>query len=124
MADAQLGELAGTAANRVLMTVGASARVENRPKPAVDVVGHFVNLLVEGEAVAGRFRDPVADALRARILDECRRIEASGRFGKGLLRRHRRDARTAQRQNDRPVFSGDVHGSGSPTHRSIRISIG
>jgi hypothetical protein len=30
--------------------------------------------------------------------------EASGRFDQGLLRRHRRDARTAQRQNDRPYF--------------------
>jgi hypothetical protein len=107
------------------MTVGASPRVEDRPKPAVDVVRQLINLLVESEAVAGRFRDPVAGAARARILDECRGIEASGRFGKGLLRRHRRrDARTAQRQNDRPIFSGDDHGSSSPTHRSIRITIG
>ena len=44
------------------MTVGASPRVEDRPKPAIDVVGEFENLLVESEAVAGRFRDPVADA--------------------------------------------------------------
>ena len=29
--------LAGTAADRVLMTVGASPRVEDRPKPAIDV---------------------------------------------------------------------------------------
>src|SRR5271168_1205065 len=45
VADAQLGELAGTAADRVLMAVGASPRVENRPKPAIDVVCRFVNLL-------------------------------------------------------------------------------
>ena len=67
VADAQLGELAGPAADRVLMTVGASPCVENRPKPAIDVVGQFVNLLVEDEAVASRFRDPVADAARAGI---------------------------------------------------------
>jgi hypothetical protein len=48
------------------------------PKPAIDVVGEFENLLVESEAVAGRFRDPVADAARAGILDECRRIEPVG----------------------------------------------
>ena len=95
VADAQLGELAGTAADRVLMTVGASPRVEDRPKPAIDVVSQFVNLLVEGEAVAGRFRDPVADAQRAGILDEGRRIEAGGRFRRGLLCRRCRDARTA-----------------------------
>ena len=98
VADAQLGELAGTAADRVLVTVGASPRVEDRSKPGIDVVGHFVNLLIEGEAVTGRFRDPVANAARARILDERRGIEASGRFGKGLLRRRRCDTRTAQRQ--------------------------
>ena len=124
VADTQLGELAGTAANRVLMTVGASPRVEDRPKSAIDVVSQFENLLVESEAVTGRFRDPVADAARARILDECRSIEASGRFGKGQLRRYRCDARSAQRQNDRPIFSGDDHGSSSPTHRFIRITIG
>jgi len=124
VADAQLSELAGTAGDRVLVTVGASPRVEDRSKPGIDVVCQFENLLVESEAVTGRFRDPVANAARARILDECRGIEASGRFGQGLLRRHRRDARTAQRQNDRPIFSGDDHGSSSPTHRSIRITIG
>ena len=124
VADAQLSELAGTAADRVLVTVGASPRIEDRSKPGIDVVCQFVNLLIEGEAVAGRFREPVANAARARILNECRGIEASGRFGKGLLRGHRRDARTAQRQNDRPIFSGDDHGSSSPTHRSIRITIG
>jgi hypothetical protein len=37
VADAQFGELAGTAADRVLMTIGASPRVEDRPKPAIDV---------------------------------------------------------------------------------------
>jgi hypothetical protein len=62
VADAQLGELAGTTAHRVLMTVDASPRMENRPEPAIDVVSQFENLLVESEAVAGRFRDPVADA--------------------------------------------------------------
>ena len=85
VADAQLGELAGTAADRVLMAVGASPRIKDGPKPAIDVVRGFVNLLVEGETVAGRFRDPVADALRARILDEGRRIEARGSFSRGLL---------------------------------------
>jgi len=106
------------------MTIGASPRVEDRPKPAVDVVSQFVNLLVEGEAVAGRFRDSVADAARAGLLDEGRRIEACGRFRRGLLCRRHRDARTTQHQNDRPIFSGDDHGSSSPTHRSIRITIG
>ena len=85
VADAQLSKLAGTAADRVLMTVGTSARVEDRPKPAIDVVSQFENLLVKSETVAGRFCDPVADAARAGILDEGRRIEAGGRFGQGLL---------------------------------------
>jgi hypothetical protein len=84
VADAQFGELAATAADRVLMTIGASPRVKDRPKPAIDVVSQFVNLLVEGEAVAGRFRYPVADAARAGILDERRRIEACGRFRGGV----------------------------------------
>ena len=66
VADAQLSELAGTAADRVLVTVGASPRVEDRSKPGIDVVSQFVNLLVEGEAVTGRFRDPVADAFASR----------------------------------------------------------
>jgi hypothetical protein len=97
VADAQLGELAGTAADWVLMAVGTSPRVEDRPKAAIDVVCRFENLLIEGETIAGRFRDPVADALRARILDEGRRIEARRRFGRGLLRhRYCRRARTAQ----------------------------
>ena len=115
MADAQLSELAGTAGDRVLVTVGASPRVEDRSKPGIDVVCQFENLLVESEAVTGRFRDPVANAARARILDECRGIEASGRFGQGLLRRHRRDARTAQRQNARrPVRGGRAQTGGEP----------
>ena len=105
VADAELGELAGSAADRVLMAVGASPRIKDGSKPAIDVVCRFVNLLVAGETVAGRFGDPVADALRAGILDEGRRIEACRRFGQGLLRRHRRDARAAQCQNDRPIFS-------------------
>src|ERR1700759_1682249 len=84
VADAQLSELAGTAADRVLVTVGASPRVEDRSKSGIDVVSQFVNLLIEGEAVAGRFHDPVANAARARILNECRGIEASGRLGEGL----------------------------------------
>jgi hypothetical protein len=37
VADAQLSELAGTAADRVLVTVGASPRVEDRSKPGIDV---------------------------------------------------------------------------------------
>ena len=102
VADAQLGELAGTAADRVLMTVGASPRVENRPKSAIDVVGQFVNLLVEGEAVAGRFRDPVADAERAGILDEGRRIEAGGRLRRGLLCRRRQQC-SHRITSDRPT---------------------
>ena len=61
VADAQLSELAGTAADRVLVTVGASPRVEDRSKPGIDVVSQFVNLLIEGEVVAGRFREPVAN---------------------------------------------------------------
>src|SRR5436190_1096791 len=117
-------KLAGTAADRVLMTIGASPRVEDRPKPAIDVVSQFVNLLVECEAVAGRFGDPVADAARAGILDEGRRIEACGRFRRGLLCRRHRDTRTTQHQNDRPIFSSDDHGSSSPTHRPIKITIG
>jgi hypothetical protein len=32
VADAQLGELAGTAADRVLMAVGASPRIKDGPK--------------------------------------------------------------------------------------------
>src|ERR1700730_7178600 len=99
--------LAGTAADRVLMTICAGPLVEDRPKPAVDVVSQFVNLLVEGEAVAGRFRDPVADAARAGILDEGRRIEPGGRFRGGLLGRRHRDPRSTQDQHDQPIFRGD-----------------
>ena len=56
VADAQLGELAGTAADRVLMTVGASPRVEDRSKPGIDVVSQLENLLVESEADEERER--------------------------------------------------------------------
>src|SRR5215467_13551836 len=65
VADAQLGELAGTAADRVLMAVDAGPRIKDGSEPAIDVVCRFVNLLVEGEAVAWRLHDAVADALRA-----------------------------------------------------------
>jgi hypothetical protein len=77
------------------MTVGAGSRVEDWSKPAIDIVGQFENLLVEDEAVAVRFRDAVADALRAGILDKCRRIKACGRFDPGLLCSYRPDARGA-----------------------------
>jgi hypothetical protein len=52
-------------------------------------------LAPSGETLFRRFRDAVADALRARILDEGRRIEARGSFSRGLLchRYRRRDTR-------------------------------
>ena len=126
VADAELGELAGSAADRVLMAVDAGPRIKDGSKPAIDVVCRFVNLLVAGETVAGRFGDPVADALRAGILDKGRRIEARGSFGRGLLR-YRHDchhACTKQCQNSQPKFSSGDHGSISPTHRPNRIAIG
>jgi len=45
------------AADRILMTIGASPRVEDGPKPAIDVVSQFVNLLVEAKlSPAGSLR--------------------------------------------------------------------
>ena len=103
-------------ADWVLMTVNARTRVEDRSKPMLDIVSQLINLLVKREAVAGRFGDPVADAARARLINEGRCIEACWRLCRVLLRRHwRRDARTAQQQNDRPMSSGDHHGISSST---------
>src|SRR6202790_3039976 len=86
MSDPKLGELAGAAAHRVLVAFGARAAVEPRAEPAVHIVLHFIDLLVECKIVTGWLGNSVAHAPRTGILDERGCVEARGRLGCRLLR--------------------------------------
>src|SRR5581483_6936553 len=85
MSDAQLRELARSAAHWILMTLGAGTPVVHGTEPGAHIVKGFVNLLIQGVRIAGGFRDAVAGALGAGFLNERGSIKAGWR-----LRRWRR----------------------------------
>jgi len=65
---AQFGELAGAAADGVLMTIGASPGVKHGYQTGAGIVSCFVDSLVVAVGIARGLRDCIAMALRAWIL--------------------------------------------------------
>ncbi len=100
MPDTQFGELARSAADRILVAFRACPAVVHWAEPAVHVVKGLVDLLIERKGVARRLGDPVARALRAWILDEGRSVEARGSFGRRRQRtlRQQRSVQTYQEE--------------------------
>ena len=78
MADTQFGKLAGTSADRILMTLGASPGVVDGAQSRAGIMRCFVDLLVESEGVAGGFRNAIALALGTRILRERGGVKTCG----------------------------------------------
>jgi hypothetical protein len=83
---AQFGELAGAAADGVLMTIGASPGVKHGSQTRAGIVSCFVDSLVVGVGIARGLRDSIAMALRAWILHQSWSVEPCRRFGRGVLR--------------------------------------
>jgi hypothetical protein len=63
VADSLFGKLAGRASDAVVMALDARRRVENGTQSSAWIMFPFKLCLIEGESVAGRLGNPVADAL-------------------------------------------------------------
>ncbi len=86
MAYPQLGDLAGSAADRILMAFHACRRVEYRTEPESSVLSFLKDLLIADETVSGRFRDAVTGAFRTSVLGlQGRSVKSRWCFGRGLL---------------------------------------
>ena len=85
VAGADFGELAGAAADGILVAVHAGSGIKYRAQTGACIVRLFEIGLVDCIRVAGGFCNAVADALRALILGESRGVKACWRLGRTLL---------------------------------------
>src|ERR1700758_1980281 len=85
MTGANLGELAGTSGDRILMAISAGSGIKYGTQAGAGVVVLLETALVQRVCIAGRLYDSVADGWRAGILRKCRRVKAGGCFGGSLL---------------------------------------
>ena len=84
--DAKFGDLAGAAADWILMALRAGRGVEHRTQAEIGILSFLKDLLITGERIPGWFGQTVAEALGARVLGlERWRIKARRGFGRGLL---------------------------------------
>src|SRR5215467_554035 len=82
---ADLGELAGPAAYRILVTISARSSIKDRPESGAGIVVLLELGLVEHIGIARWLCNAVTDALRPWVLRQRGSIKTTGRFGWRLL---------------------------------------